>query len=120
MGILEKTFTKRTERGMLPTLRPMEVNLTSNATGETRPNIDRSDEFELRLHIVVPFWANKAQFHNARNAAMKVLATTLYEDALREVSRLRLCIHSGDALGALDCADRIEGLSLATHQDPQP
>ena len=120
MGILERAFTRRTERVMLPTLRPMEVTMTTQATGTVRGIIDRRDEFELRLQIAVPFWANKAQFSDARLAAMRHLAKALYEDALREVSRLRLCIHSGDAIGALECADRIERLSLAPNRDWQP
>lgn len=117
MGIIERAFTRDTRTQVIGTLRKMQVTLDAEATGRERPTIDRSTEYELCLQISVPFWANKAQFHSARDAALRQLANTLYEDALAEVHRLRVCIHSGDALGALECAGRIEKLSLATDRE---
>lgn len=118
MGILEKAFTHDTRQQVIATLRPMTVSMTSEATGCERPTLDRSTQYELRLLIAVPFWANKAQFYHARDAAMRFLATELYRDALAELPRLRLCIESGDARGALECADRIERLSLSSRSTP--
>ena len=113
MGILEKAFTRDTRKQVIGTLRHMEVTIASEATGRERPTIDRSTEFELRLQIVVPFWANQAQFEGTRRVALRYMAFELYGDTLTELSRLRLCIESGDALGALECARRIEALSLS-------
>lgn len=69
---------------------------------------DRNKEWEVRLTLAQNYWANDVQREHMEKAAIRCLAATLYEDVLRELPTLRLCIESGDKIGALLAADRIE------------
>lgn len=108
MSIFDQARSRDTGLQRVDTILPVEVALTSEATGLTRPFVDRHSEWVVVLTLKQTYWANTAQRPHAEKAAIRCLAATLYEDVLREIPQLRLCIQSGDKNGALRAVDRIQ------------
>ena len=90
-------------------IRRPDVSLHCGDTGNVRPyTTDRSHEWALEIRLRQTFWANGAQRRDAEKIAMRALAASLYEDVLRHLPHLRLCISSGDYEGAMETIDLIE------------
>ena len=76
---------------------PLCAKMDSRETGEIRPyTVDRCTEHELTLRIAVKFWANRAQYCNARNVAERALATLLYHDVLGKLSQIEHAVMDSD------------------------
>lgn len=83
--------------------------MTSEPTGEIKPHtLNANEEWELRLTFVQRFWANRVQRPRVEAMAREAMAAAVFADVLRELPHLRLCIESGDTLGAHEAVDRIE------------
>lgn len=87
------------------------ITAIAEPTGEFRPGLDRNERWMLTARVTVHFWANKAQFPEARIMAERQLAVALYGDFLADVTKASAAVIDGDrsaALAALDALrDRI-------------
>ena len=77
------------------------------ATGRTRPEIDRHAEYAVSLGVSTTIWANNVQLPHARDAAIRMLAQELYQDVHAPAHRLLSCLYSEDIEGAIECASEI-------------
>ena len=100
MKIFDRLYNHTDRLQVIPTIRPMHVELSSDATGRMADAVDRSTEWVVRLRIEQNFWANQAQFELARNYAVKTLAHQLYENIHKHIPMLENAIASGDRGGA--------------------
>ena len=81
--------------------------IESGQTGKVIPGTDANTEHYLEAKIAVTFWANQAQYHDARKLAQEVLVHRLYGDVIAELSELRLQISNGDRVACLMTVDRL-------------
>src|SRR5688572_30795343 len=80
---------------------PLSMAFTEQETGETRPVMDRCTQHQLVLELGVQFWANKAQYHDAKVIAKRSLANLLYRDVLSDLAGIEHAISDGNKLAAL-------------------
>jgi len=108
VSIFDRSETKPTQR-YVPTIGRPSVTFDCKETGGVKlDTFDSNEEWELRLVLAQRFWANRAQRPHVEQRARKALAAKLYEDVLRELPHLRLCIESGDTEGAREACARIQ------------
>jgi hypothetical protein len=82
--------------------KPGVFDLQERTTGKIRQyTLDRNEEYELTLTVGVRYWANKVQRADARQNAEAILARTLYQDVLAELSQIRHAVYDGDQMAAL-------------------
>lgn len=80
---------------------PVSVAIQERETGEIRPYTpDRNREHELQLVITTRFWANKAQYPDARNMAERYLVELVTGESLALLGRIEKAIFDGDAKAA--------------------
>lgn len=109
LNILDELIESTTDKRGFDEFQAITASTTCNQTGEFKPNtLDRNTEWSLTLILRVNFWANQAQYHDARKIAEKVLVTKLYQDTLGDLAELRLQISNGNRMGAIMICDRIE------------
>lgn len=66
----------------------------------------RTFEHELRMRCFVRFWANKAQYPDARQMAERRMAHLIYADVLAALGEIQHAISDGDRMAALTrCAE---------------
>ena len=84
------------------------LNMTAVESGNIRPGtMDRHTEFILTARIVTNFWANQAQYNDARRTAERVLAHQLFQPLPQMLDALRRAIFSGDTREALSICDHM-------------
>lgn len=109
MKIFDHVEREATHQRRYDGIQPMQVNLTSEVTGRVRDfTTDINEEHLLTLTLQQSYWANRAQERMARDIALRMLSSALYEDVLREIDHARLCIVGGDKVGALAALDRMQ------------
>lgn len=112
MSIFDNARSRETGIHGIDSIRPTMVECRIEETGARKNyTLDRNEEWVIELRLSQNFWANRVQRPHVERAAIEALAAMLYEDVLRELPRLRLCIQSGDKHGAMEVADRIERAS---------
>jgi hypothetical protein len=78
-------------------------------TGEIKDyTSDKNEEYVITLALRVNFWANQAQYNEARQFAEKVLVAKLYHEILGDLSELRLQISNGHRYEAMKICNSIE------------
>lgn len=109
MSIFDKAEIASTGMKYYDRIRPVAVEVEWSKTGEVRQHqLSQNEEYELVLMIRQNFWANRAQRADAAKYARHSMARFLFQDVVRELSHLRLCITSGDRNGAMKTVDRIQ------------
>ena len=78
-------------------------------TGRTRPIPDANEEWVIQATLSVTFWANTAQYQQARVIAERTLAHRLYADVLGDLAELHMQISNGDKRACTEIVFRIEG-----------
>ena len=97
------------------------LQISAGATGNIRPyTTDSNEEYEMTLTVGVRFWANKAQYSEARRTAERHLAQTLYGDAIAIVARLRSAISDGDRDEAMAACAALERAMTADREPGVP
>lgn len=99
MSILDQLREERTYQQRVSDFRaPALADLSCEKTGEIRPHtIDRNEQYRLSATIAVDFWANQAQYQQARRIATRVLLDRLYGDTLALLSEAEKGVYDGDA-----------------------
>lgn len=110
MAILEKleermTRNRRTNLWPEPSMLEMACDKTGIATG---PRYSDQEEYELIGKLRVSFWANRAQYEDARLNAERLFLMRLYGNILPHLAELRSAISNGDASNALSCISEME------------
>ena len=105
--IIDKAMTSETGN-MRPWQTRLETSNVTDQTGETRPGTDRNTEFRTTLTVGVAFWANQAQYHDAKRDADRTLLHHLYRDILSEFSYMRTAARGQDYESVLQAIGRAE------------
>lgn len=101
MTILDKIEVKETMNKRPYQNRMSFANVVE--TGEIYENgLATQKEYQLKLQVGCNFWANQAQYNNARKKAEKVLLHTLYGEILAKLDLAIHAIYNRDEQTALD------------------
>lgn len=85
------------------------VDVIAGETGETKPyEMVAKRQWFLEAKVSVTFWANKAQYNDARKIAERALKARLYEGVLMEIHNARLAVSNGDKREAWSALDRMQ------------
>lgn len=87
---------------------PRFFDMNSGETGEYRPGLDANTQFYLEARITTTFWANGAQYDQARRLAEHALIHRLYGDILGNMAELRLQISNGNRMACLKLLNQME------------
>ncbi len=110
----ERATGMRSVRGIRE---PMRAMIEEGATGNSRPTIDASHEYELLLTLRATYWANTAQIGTARKVAEGALASLLYHDVLDYLQRVEHAISDGNAEDAIHWCGAIRACCAPTVGD---
>lgn len=110
MSILDNLTESRTDQYRCSDFRaPALLEMDCKGTDNYRPQVlDRNEEFELRATVGVRFWANKAQYRDARKTAERVLLDRMYGETLALLNEARKAVFDGDATATLAVLDQIK------------
>lgn len=84
------------------------LEFKNEETGETRPGMDKNEQYRMQVVLGMNFWANKAQYSQAASNVKKVLLRRIYRDTLSLLGELRKSIFDGDGSAALAWCEKIE------------
>lgn len=102
MKLLQRLEELATHQRRRSGFRKLIVESSERKTGEIRPaGFATSEEYELFVRLGVVFWANSAQYIDARQQAERHLAHEFYRDQLLLLNRVRSAVFDGDAEEAL-------------------
>lgn len=109
MTILDQLREQRTGQRRLSDFRqPAVTELDCHKTGQVHlTTFAVSEEYVLRATIGVTFWANPAQYHDARIIAERALLHRLYGDTLQLLDEAKHAVFDGDAVTTLEVLDTI-------------
>lgn len=80
---------------------PLELTMKSAETGAINPGgLAASREYLLTVTVATRFWCNQAQYPEARRTAERILSSLLYEDVLRQLTRIEHAIMDSDGRSA--------------------
>lgn len=87
------------------------VSIGTCATGNVNPyELSGNEEYRMEARIAVKFWANKAEFHDAKDIALRTLYAGIYAEVLQFLPRLRLAISDGSKADAFRICDLMESV----------
>lgn len=87
-------------------LMPSRPMLIPFAEADARPNghdnltIDRSTGYTLRAAVGIDFWANQAQYSDARRNAVKRLVAAMYSEVFEAIDHIHALLYAADIEGA--------------------
>jgi len=109
MKLLEKLRAEATGQRRVDEFREPMFSVESHKTDRIDWNgLATREEWVLTGKIHVIFWANSDEYGHARKRAEEVLLSTLYEDVMRELPRLKMAISDGDRAAAFSAVSRIQ------------
>jgi len=77
-------------------------------TFKDNPTVDRTFGYCLEAKLYVEFWANNAQYSDARKHAEKTLLQQVYREVLHELEHTRSCLYAQDIPAALNVIDKLQ------------
>lgn len=75
--------------------------------GQDHPTIDRSRGYALRATVGVDFWANQAQYSDARKAAVRSLVVAMYIEVFQAIDHIHGLLYAGDLVAAHQRLDEL-------------
>lgn len=87
------------------------VSIGTIMTGNVKPfELSMNEEYRLEARIAVNFWANKAEFNDAKDIALRTLYAGLYAEVMQFLPRLRLAISDGSKSDAFRICNLMESV----------
>jgi hypothetical protein len=85
------------------------LTLQEQKTGEISDfGFAAREQYELRATLRIMFWANRAQYIEARKHAETALMHRVFAPVLAEVAEIRKAVFDGDAHAALEACGRMQ------------
>src|SRR5699024_6806852 len=85
------------------------MTMQCKETGRLREHtINRNQEWVLEAKINITFWANSAQYDDAKAIAERELLAKIYGPARNALHRIRLAISNGDRRAAMAAVDFLQ------------
>ena len=91
-----------------PSWQPVEVDENTEEISHGHGQFGNQTEFRLAVRVGCRFFANQAQFLDARKIAEEVIARQLFGDALRLVSVAKLAVSNHDERAAIGALAKLE------------
>lgn len=90
---------------------PMKVSTVEQATGKIEPmGFATRREYALSATFTVTYWCNQAQQRDARKAAERTLAQSVYGDVLAQLTHIEHAIMDGDGRRAYQACGELRTL----------